>query len=74
MSMFGQLDKIPYLVLVPVAVLMLLAPFAPEPHVIEKLRMLKAGTLKRPIDIFDLCFHLFPALLLCAKAIRDFLR
>ncbi|MGD8369246.1 MAG: hypothetical protein PVG78_16520 [Desulfobacterales bacterium] len=72
--MLNHLDNIPYLVLVPVAVLLLLAPLVPEPHVIEKLRMLKSGDLKRPIDIFDLCFHLLPTLLLCVKGIRDILR
>ena len=42
-----------------------LAPFAPEPHLLEKLRMLFSGTLYRPLDIFDLCLHAaFPALLM----------
>jgi hypothetical protein len=72
--MLNHLDNIPYIVLVPVALILLLAPIAPEPHVIEKLRMLKAGTLKRPIDIFDLCFHLLPTLLLCIKGVRDLIR
>ncbi len=72
--MLEHLDNIPYIVLVPAAVLLLLAPLAPEPHVIEKLRMLKAGTLKRPIDIFDLCFHLLPTILLCVKGVRDILK
>ena len=67
------LDIISYAILIPLAVFLLLAPFVPEPHVVEKLRMLKAGTLKRPIDIFDLCFHLVPAILLSIKAIRDLL-
>jgi len=70
----NHLDNISYLVLVPLAVFLLLAPFVPEPHVVEKIRMLKAGSLKRPIDIFDLCFHLLPTLLLCVKGIRDLLR
>ena len=72
--MLHHLDKLSYAILVPLAVFLLLAPFVPEPHVVEKLKMLKAGTLKRPIDIFDLCFHLLPTLLLCAKGIRDLLR
>ena len=72
--MLNHLDNISYLVLVPLAVFLLLAPFVPEPHVVEKIRMLKAGSLKRPIDIFDLCFHLLPTLLLCVKGIRDLLR
>jgi hypothetical protein len=31
---------------------------------IEKLRMLSQGTLSRPIDIFDLFYHLAPMVLL----------
>ncbi|MBS0125321.1 RND transporter [Thetidibacter halocola] len=44
-----------------------LAPFTPEPHVWEKLKMLAAGDLIRPIDIFDLLMHGAPWLLLAAK-------
>ena len=39
-----------------------LAPFVPEPHVWEKLKMLASGTLQRPIDIFDLIMHGAPFL------------
>ncbi len=38
------LDSIPLWIIVAVAVWMALAPFMPEPHLIEKLRMLFAGT------------------------------
>ncbi len=42
-----------------------LAPFFPEPHLVEKLGMLFRGELVRPVDIFDLLMHgAFPALLL----------
>jgi hypothetical protein len=61
------LELIPYPALIAVAVIMLLAPFRPMPHVIEKLIMLSTGTLTRPIDIFDLCYHLLPSILLAAK-------
>ena len=44
-----------------------LAPFTPEPHIWEKLKMLAAGTLSRPVDIFDLALHGLPWLLLAAK-------
>ncbi len=44
-----------------------LAPFTPEPHIWEKLKMLSAGTLSRPIDIFDLLLHGIPWLILIAK-------
>jgi hypothetical protein len=61
------LDKIPYAVIVPLAVVLALAPFAPEPHLWEKLKMLFAGALVRPIDIFDLLLHGMPLLILAIK-------
>ncbi len=69
--MWSFLDKIPYPVLIIAAVFMLLAPIRPMPHVIEKLQMLKAGTLNRPIDILDLIWHLIPTILLAIKAVKD---
>ena len=63
------LDSIPYVVIVPLAVLLALAPFAPEPHLWEKLKMLFAGTLVRPIDIFDLFLHGTPLLILLLKLV-----
>jgi hypothetical protein len=51
------LDKIDLVSLLIPAVLLGLAPFSPEPHLIEKLRMLSQGILSRPIDIFDLFLH-----------------
>ena len=69
--MLKLLDQVPYSLLIVLAVWMLLAPFRPMPHVLEKLIMLKNGTLNRPIDIFDLFFHLLPAAVLLAKWIRD---
>jgi hypothetical protein len=44
-----------------------LAPFFPEPHIWEKLKMLFAGTLAKPIDIFDLMMHGVPWILLIMK-------
>jgi hypothetical protein len=70
--MFKFLDTMSYPILILVAVFMLLAPFRPMPHVIEKLIMLKNGALTRPIDIFDLFFHLIPAVLLVIKLYRDY--
>ena len=65
------LDLIPYSILVVAALVMVLAPFSPMPHVVEKLIMLKEGTLRRPIDILDLFFHLTPAILLLFKVMRS---
>jgi hypothetical protein len=66
------LDKIPYSILIVISVVMLLAPFRPMPHVIEKLIMLKNGTLIKPIDIFDLFYHLLPTIILLSKVYRDY--
>ena len=67
--MIALIQKIPYSVLIPFTILMLLAPIRPMPHVLEKLIMLKQGTLTRPIDIFDLFYHLAPLILLVAKVV-----
>lgn len=48
-----------------------LAPFSP-PHIVEKLGMLFAGKLVKPIDWFDLFFHGAPWLVLLAKAALTF--
>lgn len=68
--MLKLLDAIPYLPLILLAVFMLLAPFRPMPHVVEKLIMLKNGTLTRPLDMFDLFFHLAPTVVLLLKWVR----
>ena len=44
-----------------------LAPFVPEPHLWEKLRMLAAGTLTAPVDILDMGMHAAPWALLVLK-------
>jgi hypothetical protein len=68
------LDRIPYSLLWPLAVVMALLPFVPEPHLWEKLKMLVAGTLVRPIDIFDLFLHGTPLLLLMLKLVFGLVR
>jgi hypothetical protein len=68
------LDRIPYSLLVPLAAVMALAPFVPEPHLWEKLKMLASGTLVRPIDIFDLFLHGTPLLLLVLKLLSGLSR
>jgi len=61
------LDRIPYPLLIAAAIFMLGAPFVPEPHLVEKARMLAEGRLTRPLDIFDVLWHLAPAALLGLK-------
>ena len=70
--MWRFFDLIPMPVLVIAAVLMLVAPLRPMPHVVEKIMMLKNGTLTRPIDIFDLFYHLVPTVLLILKIYRNY--
>ncbi|MBU0945900.1 MAG: RND transporter [Proteobacteria bacterium] len=63
-------DNIPLSVLIVLCLLLGLAPFVPEPHIVEKLRMLSQGSLRKPIDIFDLFYHAAPFVLLVFKLIR----
>lgn len=72
--MWDYLDSIPYPMLIIITILMLLAPFQPMPHLLEKLIMLKNGTLQKPIDIFDLFFHLIPLIILCLKIARSYMK
>ena len=64
------LDSMPLTFLVLASLTLGLAPFVPEPHIWEKLKMLAAGNLAKPIDIFDLLLHAAPFLLLAAKLVR----
>ena len=65
------LDQIPWSLAIIAALTLGLAPFFPEPHIWEKLKMLVAGDLAKPIDIFDLVLHAAPWLLLLLKVLRE---
>ena len=64
------IDIQPAWIFVLVAATLGLAPFFPEPHIWEKLKMLFGGTLTRPVDIFDFLLHGLPWVLLILKLIR----
>lgn len=64
------IDNLPLPLLIGLTLFMLGAPFVPEPHLVEKARMLAEGTLTRPIDIFDVLWHLLPATLLAVRLAR----
>ncbi len=66
------IDRLSWPLLLVLAVWMSLAPFVPEPHLLEKLKMLFSGTLARPIDIFDLFMHGTPQVVVVIKAVRHF--
>ena len=68
--MFSWLDRIPLNILIIAALLLGLAPFVPEPHLWEKLKMLAAGELVKTIDILDLLMHGIPVLLLAIRLVR----
>jgi len=71
---------LPFLQHLPVPLLVIacltlgMAPFSPQPHLFEKVQLLRAGLLVRPIDIFDLVFHALPWLLLITKLTYEGLR
>lgn len=67
MSLPETLAALPWPTVVFACLTLGLAPFTP-PHIVEKLGMLVAGKLVKPIDWFDLFFHGAPWLLLAAKA------
>lgn len=65
--MIAWFQSLPISILVILCLTLGLAPFVPEPHIWEKLKMLAAGNLKKPIDIFDLVMHGLPFILLILR-------
>ncbi len=65
------LDKIPWEIAVLLVLSIGLAPYKP-PHIWEKLLMLTGGTLKRPLDWFDLVLHGTPWVILVLKGVFAF--
>jgi len=65
--MIDFLRRTPITLFLMISLTLGLAPFMPEPHIWEKLKMLVAGDLTKPIDIFDMAFHGIPWVLLLAK-------
>ncbi|WP_411231948.1 RND transporter [Marivita sp. S0852] len=68
-SLRVMLNRLPWSILLILCATLGLAPFAPEPHVWEKLKMLFTGQLGRLVDIFDLLFHGAPWVLLLLKGL-----
>ena len=70
MKFFAWLDRTPLQMIALPAVLLALAPFVPDPHLWQNLKMLADGRLHKPIDIFDLFLHGAPLILLAIKLAR----
>jgi hypothetical protein len=68
--MLNWLDRLAWIWLLPLAAWMAIAPITPEPHLVEKLRLLIQGGLVRPLDIFDLAMHAAPLFLVALKLWR----
>ena len=62
-----MLSNVSWNLLVLFAIVMAFAPFGKTPHLLEKWQMFQAGTLKKPIDIFDVFLHLSPFFLIAIK-------
>jgi hypothetical protein len=60
-------QRLPLSLLIVLCLSLGLAPFTPEPHLLEKLKMLASGELSELIDVFDLLLHGTPWLLLIIK-------
>lgn len=72
--MTDWIQKLPWWLVIVGSLTLGLAPFQPEPHLIEKLTMLAEGRLHRPVDVFDLCMHGAFPLLLIVKSIVAVMR
>tara|TARA_Y100000590_G_C15699301_1_gene1006238 strand:- start:1980 stop:2204 length:225 start_codon:yes stop_codon:yes gene_type:complete len=69
--MTEYISKLPWQMVILGCLTLGLAPFTP-PHIVEKLRLLSKGELKKAIDWFDLFFHSIPWILLFLKSIIYF--
>lgn len=69
--MLHRIREMPWSLLVIASLTLGLAPFRPEPHVVEKLRMLGDGSLTAPVDIFDLVLHATPWVLLLLRGVAE---
>lgn len=71
---YRWLDALSYKLLVPLALLLALAPFTPEPHLVETTGMLFRGELTEPIYIFDFFMHGAGVFILALKVGADIRR
>lgn len=65
------IDRLSWPALLFFAILLALLPFKPQAHLLEKLQMLWALELYKPIDIFDLLMHSSGILVIAIKLYRQ---
>jgi len=65
--MQNYISQLPWIVVIILCLTLGLAPYSPQPHLIEKLVLLTDGQLSTPVDIFDFLMHLSPFVLLILK-------
>ncbi len=61
------LQSAPWYLVILLGLALALAPFSPEPHLWQKIKLWHAGGLQRPIDVFDLLFHASGLVLIALK-------
>lgn len=65
------ITKIEWNIIIIICLTLGLAPFTP-PHIFEKISMLIQGTLRKPLDWFDLFLHGTPWVILIIKIVITF--
>ncbi len=66
-NMQNYINQLPWIIVVILCLTLGLAPYSPQPHLVEKLILLTDGQLNNPVDIFDFLMHLSPFILLILK-------
>ena len=69
--MLSWLDRFRWIWLLQLAAWMAIAPITPEPHLVERLRLLLQGALVRPLHISHLVMHAAPLFLVALKLWRQ---
>ncbi len=66
------IDSLPFSTLIIMAFMLAILPYPMQdmPHSLEKIQMLLAGSLTKPLDIFDLIMHTGLLFILLIKTIR----
>lgn len=68
-----SIDKTSWGLLGALALFLALAPWpmGPEPHLVEKAKMLLEGELSKPLDIFDVFYHNIGLAVMAIKGFRQ---